>query len=140
MNEFVKSAAETLGAVLPDSDVGKLLALLIVAGFLLIMTGRFKLQWIASGARQIYRWLRCKVSYKHYYQPANIGWIDIATGRPRGTYVCLLMRELIIKPRHSAVIPAKAGIQSLLLQRRSGFPISRERRSSLANCSRISSV
>ena len=96
MDEFVRSMTDILSAVLPDSDFGKLLALLIVAGFLLILTGRFKLQWIASGTRQIYRWLRCKAGDKHYYQPANIGWIDIATGRHRGTYVCSVCNKVHI--------------------------------------------
>ena len=88
MNEFVKAATNILGAVLPNSDAGKLIALLIVAGFLLVMTGRFKLEWISHGTRHIYRWLRCKIRNRHHYHLDGIGWMDLNTGRSHGTYVC----------------------------------------------------
>ena len=94
MNEFIKGATDILTTVLPDSDAGKLLALLIVAWFLLIVTGRFKLKWIGIVVKHIYRWLRCKISDKHYYQLDGIGWTDITAGRSHGTYVCAVCSKV----------------------------------------------
>ena len=37
-----------LSALLPDSDVGKILFLLIFGFFVLVVTGRFKLEWIGA--------------------------------------------------------------------------------------------
>ena len=97
MNEFVKAVIEILGAVLPNSDAGKLIALLIVAGFLLVLAGRLKLKWISLGTRHIYRWLRCKIRDKHYYYLDGVGWTDLNTGRSRGTYVCAVCSKVRVE-------------------------------------------
>ena len=41
MSDFVETAIDILNSVLPDSDVGKVIALLLVLFFLLMLTGRF---------------------------------------------------------------------------------------------------
>ena len=73
MGEFATMAGEILSAVLPASDVGKLLWLVIVGWFSLVLTGRFRLEWIGRGSRHIYRWLRCKIARRHYYIMMNQG-------------------------------------------------------------------
>ena len=88
MGEFTKTVVEILSAVLPDSDVGKVLVLLIIVFLVLVITGRLKLEWIGVGIRQIFRWLRCKVRNKHRYFQDGIGWMDINTGRRTGTFRC----------------------------------------------------
>ena len=67
MGEFATMAGEILSTVLPKSDVGKILWLLIIGGFALVLAGRFKLEWICSGVKHIFRWLRCKVRDKHHF-------------------------------------------------------------------------
>ena len=88
MGEFFKTAADILIAILPDSDFGRLIALLILAFIVLAVMGRFKLEWLGTGIRHICRWLRCKVRNKHRYFQKGIVWIDGNTGHKRGTYVC----------------------------------------------------
>ena len=68
MDHFAKTAIEVLATAFPNSDLGKLLALAILAIFFLILFGRIRLEWIGLGIRQIFRWLRCKVRNKHHYQ------------------------------------------------------------------------
>ena len=72
MGEFATMAGEILSAVLPASDVGKLLWLVIVGWFSLVLTGRFRLEWIGRGTRHVYRWLRCKIADKHY-----VGYVGV---------------------------------------------------------------
>ena len=73
MGEFATMAGEILFAVLPQSDWGKLLGLVIVGFFILVVTGKFPLEWIGRGTRHIYRWLRCKIMDRHYYIMTNQG-------------------------------------------------------------------
>ena len=97
MGEFIKIASEILSAVLPDSDVGKLVALLLVLMFLLILFGRFRLEWIGVSILHIFRWLRCKVRNKHRYVQEGIGWIDFNTGYRRGTFVCAVCGKVWVQ-------------------------------------------
>ena len=73
MGEFATMAGEILFAVFPKSDWGKLLGLAIVGFFILVVTGKFPLEWIGRGTRHIYRWLRCKIADRHYYIAINGG-------------------------------------------------------------------
>ena len=96
MNEFAKLAAEILSAVLPDSDLGKVVVLLLILLFLLIALGRLRLEWIGKGIRHIFRWLRCKTRDKHLYQiDGIIGWLDPRTGITRGRFVCTICGKRI---------------------------------------------
>ena len=63
-----------------------------VGGFReLTLASRFKLEWIGTGSRHIYRWLQCKIRDKHYWQQVgNIGWVDYETGRRTGAFVCCI--------------------------------------------------
>ena len=54
MDEFFRIAIEILKAVLPDSDFGKLLALLLSCFFVLIIVGRLKLEWLGHDIRHIF--------------------------------------------------------------------------------------
>ena len=83
MDHFAKTAIEVLATALPDSDLGKLLALVIVAIFFLILFGRIRLEWIGLGIRQIFRWSRCKVRNKHHYHVTGMINPD-GTGSSRG--------------------------------------------------------
>ena len=64
MCEIATLVSDTLLAILPHSDIGKLVGLLIIAWFLLILTGRFRLEWIGAGTVHVCRWLRCKIRDK----------------------------------------------------------------------------
>ena len=88
MGEFVKIAVEILSAVLPDSDVGKIVVLTLILVFLLFLFGRLKPEWLGTSIRHIFRWLRCKVRNKHRYFLDGIGLISLNAGIPRGWYVC----------------------------------------------------
>ena len=88
MGEFFKIAADILATVLPDSDVGKVIFLLIIVFLVLVVTGRFPLKWIGVSIRHICRWLRCKIRDKHRYFQDGIGWIDFNSGRHTGTFRC----------------------------------------------------
>ena len=89
MNEFFKLAVELLAAVMPDSDAGKLGTFLILAFLVLTATGRFKLEWIGTGSRHVFRWLRCKVRDKHHWQPQYGVHVSI-NGEPKRPTVCLI--------------------------------------------------
>ena len=55
----------------------------------LILAGLSKLEWLGTGSRHIYRWLRCKIRDKHYWQQVGTsGGMDYETGRRLGTFVC----------------------------------------------------
>lgn len=97
MGEIVKMVTEILSTVLPDSDLGKVVTLLMVLLFFLILSGRLRLEWIGSGVRHIYRWFRCKVRDKHLYHLNGIGWVDINTGRQRGTFVCNICGKVTVQ-------------------------------------------
>ena len=97
MDEFFRIAIEILKAVLPDSDFGKLLALLLCGLFALILFGRVKLEWLGHGIRHIFRWLRCKLRDKHlYHQAGLISWLDPDTGRQRGRFVCRVCGKVLV--------------------------------------------
>ena len=72
MGEFTTMAGEILFAVLPQSDVGKILGLLIIGWVALVATGRFKLEWIGLFVRQVFRWCRCKIRDKHDYSSMTL--------------------------------------------------------------------
>lgn len=88
MGETTKIVLEILSEILPDSDTGKLVGLLLFSIFVLILFGRIKLEWMAYGLRHIFRWLRCKIRGKHRYFLDGIGHTDFRTGRTSGTFVC----------------------------------------------------
>ena len=97
MGELLKTIADILAAVLPDSDVGKLAALAFLVFLVLVVTGRFKLEWIATSVRHIFRWLRCKIWGRHRYFQNGIGWVNICTGRSTGTYVCDVCGKVCVR-------------------------------------------
>lgn len=97
MDDFFKTATDILGEVLPDTDIGKLAGLLIVAFFALIVTGRFKLEWIGIFLRHVGRWLRCKLRDRHRYYQEGIGWLDFNTGHRSGTFVCRVCGKVMVK-------------------------------------------
>ena len=72
MGEFATMAGEILSAVLPASDVGKLLWLVIVGWFSLVLTGRFRLEWIGRVVRHISGWVLCKIRGRHRYLETTI--------------------------------------------------------------------
>lgn len=88
MGEFFKTVADVLAAIFPDSNFGKLVALLILVFLVLVVTGRFKLEWLGTGIRHIYRWLRCKIRDKHHYRQHGFGRLDWDTGDEHATFVC----------------------------------------------------
>ena len=96
MDEFTKTVVEILLTLLPDSDVGKLLVLLIIVFLVLVLTGRFKLEWIGVGVRHVFRWMRCKLRNKHRYFQDGIGWINFETGRHTGTFVCDVCGKVLV--------------------------------------------
>lgn len=55
----------------------------------LILAGLSKLEWLGTGIRHVYRWLRCKIRDKHDWPHAGtIGGMDYETGRRLGAFVC----------------------------------------------------
>ena len=96
MDEFFKTANDILGEALPDTDIGKLTALLIVAFFALIVTGRFKLEWIGMLVRHIGRWLQCKFRDRHRYYQEGLGWLDFDTGHRSGKFVCRVCGKVLV--------------------------------------------
>ena len=80
MCEFATVASEILFAILPDSDIGKILGLLIIVWLVFVVTGKFRLEWLAFGSRHVYRWLRCKIADKHY-----VGYVGVVN--PDDSYV-----------------------------------------------------
>ena len=98
MNEFLTIVAEVLISAMPDSDAGKVWTTLIVGFVVLVVTGRFKLEWIGQAGRHIFRWLRCKIRDKHYWQQAGIiGWVNWETGRQTGTFVCRICGKVEVR-------------------------------------------
>ena len=96
MGELAKIAIQIISDSLPDSDIAKLVALVIFCTFLLMLFGRIKLEWIAYALRHIYRWLRCKIFRKHRYRLQGIGSTNLATGSVRGTFICAICGHLRI--------------------------------------------
>ena len=88
MNEFLKLATDILSTLMPESDWATVLILFGLLFFILILVGRFKLEWIGHGIRHILRWLRCKCRDKHLFIPDDLTWLDINTGRRRGVFRC----------------------------------------------------
>ena len=96
MGEFATMAGEILSTVLPKSDVGKILWLLIIGGFALVLAGRFKLKWIGSGVKHIFRWLRCKTRNKHVLEFYGLGRYDLNTGLPSGAARCSICGKFAV--------------------------------------------
>ena len=98
MGDVVKAIIEAMDAVLPDNLLGIIVGALFLSFTALVITGKFKLEWIAYAARHIFRWLRCKIRDKHYWQQEGIGWMDLRTGARSGTFVCSVCRKVLIIP------------------------------------------
>ena len=89
--------AVLLVTVMPDSTAGRIAALLLLVFFRLIDTGRFKLEWIGTcivwigtGSRHAFRWLRCKIRDKHYWEAP----LYFSTSAPAPRYrTCCLCRK-----------------------------------------------
>lgn len=71
MDDSIKLITTELIKLFPENDLGKLAVFALIALLILTATGRFKLEWIGKGAQHIYRWLRCKVSDRHYFKAIN---------------------------------------------------------------------
>ena len=68
MDEFATMGGEILSTVLPASDLGKLLWLGIVGWFILVVTGRFRLEWLGILARYAFCAARCKIRKRHTFK------------------------------------------------------------------------
>ena len=66
---------ELLITVMRDHNVGAVwlvLFLIVLWGiygiYRLMLAGRIKIEWFGTGCRHIFRWLRCKIRDKHYWE------------------------------------------------------------------------
>lgn len=71
MDDSIKIITTGLIELFPENDAGKVVVFLLIALLILTTTGRLKLEWIGKGAQHIYRWVRCKVSDRHYFKVLN---------------------------------------------------------------------
>ena len=84
-----------LKKVLPNSDFGKIVWLVIVCLFILVCMGRFKLEWIGFTVKYLYnRLVRCLIFRRHRWKLASIGKIDIHTGIRSGFFRCKYCRKV----------------------------------------------
>lgn len=87
--KLLDTVSKLLLAVLPDSDLGKIVGIILIGFFLLILTGRFKLEWIGAATLYIWRrFVRCPLG-KHSYYLSGVGSIDLIRGGGiTGPYKC----------------------------------------------------
>ncbi len=94
--EIADAIIAVLSALVPDSDGGKLAAAGIFSLLVLFVLRVLKPEWVALCLRHIYRWLRCKLTDRHYYQQSSaFGSINIYTGRRTGTFTCYVCGKTI---------------------------------------------
>ena len=88
-DKILESFSEILLSILPESTFGKIVWLGIVAVFILILTGRLRLEWIGAGLVYLWsRFIKCPMG-KHAWRLAGIGWCDLNRGGGvEGPYVC----------------------------------------------------
>ena len=80
MSEILESFGEVLLTLLPASDYGKVIWLIVFCIFALILTGRLKLEWIGKSVRYMWsRFIRCPLGH-HSWRISGIGFVDLHTG------------------------------------------------------------
>ena len=78
MSEGIRQFGEVLLALLPESDVGRIVWLVFFSGFVLTVTGRFKLEWLARPFRWVWRrCIQCPLG-NHSWELASIGTLTDA--------------------------------------------------------------
>ena len=92
MDKVLTTILEILTKILPESDFGKVMCVLIIVLLLLIITGRLKLEWIGKGMRYLWcRCLKCPLG-QHSWRLAGVGYLS-ASGGVRGPYICKYCRK-----------------------------------------------
>lgn len=79
--------SEVLFMLLPESDVGKVVWLIVICLFALMLTGRLKLEWIGRGLLFLWRrFIQCPLG-KHSWLLASVGYLS-DSGGVDGLYKC----------------------------------------------------
>ena len=66
--DFANEIAKLMKELSPAGIVGTIIVLVVLLVYPLILSGRFRLEWICLGTRHVYRWLRCKTLDRHHYR------------------------------------------------------------------------
>lgn len=75
MSEGIRQFGEVLLALLPESDVGRIIYLVIFSGFVLTVAGRFKLEWLAKPFQWVWgRCIQCPLG-NHSWKMASVGYL-----------------------------------------------------------------
>ena len=78
MSEGIRQFGEVLLALLPASDVGRIIYLVIFCWFVLTVTGRFKLEWLAKPFQWVWRrCIQCPLG-NHSWRMASVGTLTDA--------------------------------------------------------------
>ena len=61
---MVEAISELLSAILPESDLWKLTAIIVVV----FTVTKYPWEWLGRGIRYLFRWIQCKVFDSHYFE------------------------------------------------------------------------
>ena len=86
-DKVLEGFSEVLFEVLPESDLGKVVWLIVVCLFALILAGRLKLEWFGNGLVYLWsRFVKCPLG-KHSWRLASVGYLS-DSGGVDGLYRC----------------------------------------------------
>ncbi len=92
-DKVLESFSEVLFALLPESDFGRVVWLIVLCLFALMLTGRLKLEWIGKGLMYLWRRLiKCPLG-KHSWKLASVGRLS-ESGGVDGIYKCKYCHKL----------------------------------------------
>lgn len=90
---MTETALDIVVNLLPQSGLGKTMSSIIVVMLVLVVSGKFRLEWFGQGIRYMFRWTKCQLFKSHSYEPAGFGYINMNTMRLRGPVTCVICRS-----------------------------------------------